>query len=128
VPLSLPALTRAAKLGRRASRAGFDWPDATGPRRKLDEELAELDEALAGAGDPAAVEAEFGDLLFALVNYARHLGVDPEAALRRSNQKFVRRFRHVEQRLVATGQSGPEAGLEQLDAWWEEAKEQETSG
>lgn len=128
VPLSLPALTRAAKLGRRASRAGFDWPDANGPRRKLDEELAELDEALAGARDQAAVEAEFGDLLFALVNYARHLGVDPEAALRRSNQKFVRRFRHVEQRLGATGQSGPEVGLEQLDAWWEEAKEQETSG
>ena len=128
VPLSLPALTRSAKLGRRASRAGFDWPDATGPRRKVDEELAELDAALAGAMDQAAVEAEFGDLLFALVNYARHLGVDPEAALRRSNQKFVRRFRHVEQRLGATGQSGPEAGLEQLDAWWDEAKKQETSG
>jgi tetrapyrrole methylase family protein/MazG family protein/ATP diphosphatase len=128
VPLSLPALTRAAKLGRRASRAGFDWPDAAGPRRKVDEELAELDEALAGAGDQAAVETEFGDLLFALVNYARHLGVDPEVALRRSNQKFVRRFRHVEQRLGAAGQSGPEAGLEQLDAWWEEAKERETSG
>ena len=73
------------------------------------------------------MEAEFGDLLFALVNYARHLGVDPEAALRRSNQKFVRRFRHIEQRLGATGQSGQEVGLEQLDAWWVEAKEQETS-
>jgi MazG family protein len=127
VPLSLPALTRAAKLTRRASRAGFDWSDASGPRRKVDEELAELDEAVAGAADKDAVEAEFGDLLFTLVNYARHLGVDPEAALRRSNEKFLRRFRHVERQLQAAGLSGPEAGLERLDAWWDEAKEQERS-
>ena len=125
VVLALPALTRAAKLGRRAARAGFDWPDAAGPRRKVDEELVELDDALAGAADKDEVESEFGDLLFALVNYARHLGVDPEAALRRSNEKFVRRFRHVESMLGASGLSGTEAGLEQLDAWWEEAKAQE---
>ncbi len=93
VPVALPALTRAAKLGRRAARVGFDWPDATGPRRKVDEELQELDSAIAGDEDPDAVEAEFGDLLFALVNYARHLGIDPESALRGSNEKFVRRFR-----------------------------------
>jgi MazG family protein len=127
VPLALPALTRAAKLGRKASRVGFDWPDARGPRRKIDEELVELDDALSGAADQDAVEAEFGDLLFAMVNYARHLGIDPEAALRRSNDKFVRRFRHVEGRLRASGLSGPRAGLEQLDAWWEEAKKQEGS-
>ena len=120
VPLALPALTRAAKLGKRAARAGFDWPDAAGPRGKVAEELAELDEAVAGGGPADAVEGEVGDLLFALVNYARHLGVDPEAALRRSNEKFVRRFRHVERRLTEAGAIG--AGLEQLDAWWEEAK------
>jgi MazG family protein len=125
VPVGLPATTRAAKLGRRAARVGFDWPDATGPRRKIDEELAELDEVVAGAGDPEAVEAEFGDLLFAMVNYARHLGVDPEAALRRSNEKFVRRFRHVEQRAAESGRAMEEAGLEQLDRWWEEAKRRE---
>jgi MazG family protein len=127
VPVAMPSLTRAVKLGRRASRAGFDWPEASGPRGKIHEELAELDEALAGSPDQDAVEAEFGDLLFALVNYARHLGVDPEAALRRSNDKFVRRFRHVETRLAAAGLSGPEAGLERLDAWWDEAKAQEKS-
>jgi len=125
VPVGLPATTRAAKLGRRAARVGFDWPDATGPRRKVDEELAELDAAVAGAEDPDAIEAEFGDLLFAMVNYARHLGIDPEAALRRSNEKFVRRFHHVEQRAAETGRALEEAGLEQLDRWWEEAKRRE---
>jgi len=125
VPVGLPATTRAAKLGRRAARVGFDWPDATGPRRKVDEELAELDAAVAGAEDPEAIEAEFGDLLFAMVNYARHLGIDPEAALRRSNEKFVRRFHHVEQRAAETGRALEDAGLEQLDRWWEEAKRRE---
>jgi ATP diphosphatase len=125
VPVGLPALTRASKLGRRASRAGFDWPDATGPRAKVDEELAELDASLAGAEAPELVEAEFGDLLFAMVNYARHLGIDPEAALRRSNEKFLRRFRHVERRAAEAGVDPQEAGLEQLDRWWEEAKRAE---
>jgi MazG family protein len=125
VPVALPALTRAAKLGRRAAREGFDWPDAAGPRGKIDEELGELDEAVASAAAARDVEGEVGDLLFALVNYARHLGVDPEAALRRSNEKFVRRFRHVERRLAEAGLSGTDAGLEQMDAWWEEAKASE---
>ena len=80
---------------------------------------------MSAAGDQEAIESEFGDLLFSLVNYARHLEVDPEAALRRSNEKFVRRFRHVERRLGAAGLSGSEAGLERLDAWWEEAKARE---
>jgi MazG family protein len=125
VPVALPALTRAAKLGRRAARVGFDWPDATGPRRKVDEELQELDSAIAGDEDPDAVEAEFGDLLFALVNYARHLGIDPESALRRSNEKFVRRFGQVEERAAVSGTALEEAGLERLDGWWEEAKRKE---
>jgi len=122
VPVSLPSLTRAAKLGRRAARAGFDWPDAAGPRQKIDEELAELDHALDRARPAGEIEGEFGDLLFAMVNWARHLGIDPESALRRSNEKFVRRFRHVERRLAESGLSGPEAGLDRLDAWWDEAK------
>jgi len=125
VPVGLPALTRAAKLGRRASRVGFDWPDATGPRGKVDEELAELDAAVAGAEDQAEVEGEFGDLLFAMVNYARHLGIDPESALRRSNEKFLRRFRQVEDRAADEGVAVTEAGLEQLDRWWEDAKRRE---
>jgi len=125
VPVGLPALTRAAKLGRRASRVGFDWPDATGPRGKVDEELAELDAAVAGAEDRDEVEGEFGDLLFAMVNYARHLGIDPESALRRSNEKFLRRFRQIEDRAADEGVAVAEAGLERLDRWWEDAKRRE---
>jgi MazG family protein len=122
VPVALPALTRARKLGKRAGGAGFDWPDRDGPRRKIDEELAELDSAVGQSAGEDAVAGEVGDLLFAIVNYARHLGVDPEDALRRSNAKFERRFRHVEQRLTETGLTGEQAGLEVMDAWWNEAK------
>ncbi len=122
VPMALPALTRASKLGKRAARAGFDWPDAAGARRKLDEELAELDEEVHGGREPEALEAELGDLLLAAVNYARHLGVDAETALRRSNARFVRRFLHVERRLAESGLTGQAAGPDRLDAWWEEAK------
>jgi ATP diphosphatase len=104
VPLALPALTRAAKLGRRAARVGFDWRTAADVRPKVIEELAELDAALEGgivtdAEAPAPtgeVVEEYGDLLFALVNWGRHLRIDPEAALRRANQKFAARFRRME--------------------------------
>lgn len=121
VPLALPALARAAKLGRRAAQVGFDWPDASGPRGKIDEELAELD-AAAAAGGRDAVEQEIGDLLFSVVNLARHHGVDPEAALRAANARFTQRFRHVERRRATAVASGDSPGLEQLDAWWREAK------
>ena len=93
VALGLPALLRAEKLQKRAARTGFDWLDATGPRAKIDEELAEVE----AAATPAEVEEEIGDLLFSVVNWARKLGVDPEAALRRANGKFERRFRGMEQ-------------------------------
>ncbi|WP_339347794.1 nucleoside triphosphate pyrophosphohydrolase [uncultured Sphingomonas sp.] len=93
VALGLPALARAEKLQKRAGRVGFDWPDADGPRAKIDEELAEVAEA----ADDAAREEEIGDLLFAVVNWARHLGVDPEAALRAANGKFERRFGQMEE-------------------------------
>ena len=92
VALALPALERAAKLQRRAARTGFDWPDASGPRAKIDEELAELD----AETDHKRKLDELGDLLFAVVNLARHLNVEPEAALREANAKFERRFREIE--------------------------------
>jgi len=95
VPLALPALVRAAKLSRRAGQVGFDWRDASAVRPKVDEELAELDAAIA-ARDVANTEEEVGDLLFAIVNWARHLKVDPEAALRASNRKFEQRFAGME--------------------------------
>jgi MazG family protein len=95
VPLALPALTRAAKLSRRAGQVGFDWRDAAAVRPKVEEELGELDAAIA-AGDAANTEEEVGDLLFAIVNWARHLEVDPEAALRASNRKFEQRFAGME--------------------------------
>lgn len=92
VALALPALMRAEKLQKRAARTGFDWPDPSGPRAKIDEELLEIEQS---ASDEERVE-EVGDLLFAVVNYARHLGVDPEVALRSGNAKFERRFRAIE--------------------------------
>ena len=94
VALALPALERAAKLQRRAARVGFDWPDTTGPRAKIDEELAELD---AESEHPRMLD-ELGDLLFAVVNLARHLNIEPEAALREANPKFEKRFRAIERR------------------------------
>jgi ATP diphosphatase len=93
VAVALPALERAAKLQRRAARVGFDWPDAAGPRAKIDEELAELE----AEADHGGRLEELGDLLFAVVNLARHLNIEPEAALREANRKFERRFRAMEQ-------------------------------
>jgi ATP diphosphatase len=117
VALAFPALTRAEKLGRRAARAGFDWPDAAGPRAKIDEELAELAEATT----PAAVAEEAGDLLFAVVNYLRHLGVDAEGALRAGNAKFERRFRAME-----AHPDYPALDLAGREALWRAAKGRES--
>ena len=121
VPVALPALTRARKLGARAADAGFDWPDAGGPRAKIDEELMELDRASRSA-DAGRREAELGDLLFSVVNLARHLEVDPEAALRRANERFARRYRHVEVELDRLGQPARSATPELLDRLWAAAK------
>jgi ATP diphosphatase len=121
IPLSLPALARAAKLGRRASRVGFDWPDTSGVLAKIVEEVGELQEAVA-SGVATDTEAELGDVLFAVVNLARHLGVDPEAALRGTNQRFEQRFRGVEQKLAAEGVTVAEAGLERANAAWDAVK------
>jgi len=127
IPVAMPALSRARKLGKRASEVGFDWPDASGPRAKIEEEFAELEAALAGGEDRAAIEAEFGDLLFAVVNYGRHLGIDPEEALRGTNARFTARFRYVERALAAQGLSFSEAGLARMDELWESAKANERS-
>lgn len=124
IPLSLPALSRAAKLGRRASRVGFDWPDTGGVLAKIVEEVGELEQAVA-SGVATDTAAELGDVLFAVVNLARHLGVDPEAALRGTNQRFEQRFRGVEQRLAAEGMTVAEAGLERANAAWEAVKREQ---
>jgi ATP diphosphatase len=113
VALALPALERAAKLQRRAARVGFDWPDTAGPRAKIDEELAELD---AESEHPRMLE-ELGDLLFAVVNLARHLNIEPEAALREANRKFEQRFRTIES--VA---GFADMTLDEKEALWVEAK------
>jgi nucleoside triphosphate diphosphatase len=114
VAMAIPALMRAEKLQKRAARAGFDWPDATGPRAKILEELAEID----AAQTEDAREDEIGDLLFAAVNFARHLNVDPETALRRANRKFERRFRAIE---MTEGFSA--LSLDEMEALWTAAKE-----
>lgn len=121
VPRSLPGLLRARKLQKRAARVGFDWPDASGVFGKVDEELAELREAVA-AGDTAHVEEELGDLLFVIANLSRHLDVDPEQALRGAASKFERRFGQVEQDVKAAGGDWSRHSLDSLDAFWNKAK------
>ncbi|HSD20938.1 MAG TPA: nucleoside triphosphate pyrophosphohydrolase [Anaeromyxobacter sp.] len=121
VPREMPALARADRLTEKASRIGFDWPDAGGAREKVTEELGELDEAIA-AGDRAAVEHEMGDVLFALANLSRKLGIPPEEALRGSVSRFVTRFSHIERELTRRGVPHGAASLEEMDALWNEAK------
>ncbi len=118
----LPALTRAAKLQRRAARVGFDWPDVLPVIDKIEEEVAELKKEIASERVPERIEDELGDLLFALVNLGRHLELDPEAALRHSNAKFERRFRLIEERLAAAGRDLAEASLEEMEEAWQAAK------
>ncbi|RYH09281.1 nucleoside triphosphate pyrophosphohydrolase [Tropicimonas sp. IMCC6043] len=125
VALGLPALLRALKLQKRAARVGFDWSHSTDVIDKLREEAEELARA-AASGDHDAVEDEMGDMLFVLANLARHLGVDPEQALRRTNEKFTRRFNAVEDALRSEGRAPAEATLEEMDALWNEAKRQES--
>lgn len=127
VPLALPGMTRAVKLQKRAARVGFDWTDARSVLSKIAEETQELVRA-ADMKSADAVEDEFGDLLFVIANLSRHLGVDPEAALRRTNEKFVRRFRHIEQRLAAQSRALEEASLEEMEDLWTEAKQRERGG
>ncbi len=121
IPKALPALLRAAKLGRRAARVGFDWPDSTGVRAKLAEEVSELDEAIASA-DTSAVAEEIGDALFTLVNLGRHLEVDAEEALRAANAKFEGRFRRMEAVARSRGLELRSLTAQEWDGLWLEAK------
>jgi nucleoside triphosphate diphosphatase len=143
----MPALIEAHKISSKAARAGFDWPDADGILEKLDEEVMELREHLrqipgaakgesgkgmAGAGRPqipatlhTGIEEELGDMLFVMVNLARHLGVDCESALRKSNRKFRRRFQSMEERLHARGEALDQSSLEELESLWQQAKRDE---
>ncbi|HEX2843047.1 nucleoside triphosphate pyrophosphohydrolase [Hyphomicrobium sp.] len=138
VSLSLPALTRAIKLQDKAACVGFDWPSLAPVFDKMREELAELEDVAIPA-DPrganpdgsaettAKIAEEFGDLLFVMANVARHLKLDPETALRAANDKFVRRFRHIEDRLAEQNRSPDDATLAEMDALWDEAKARERS-
>jgi ATP diphosphatase len=129
VPVGLPGLTRALKLQSKAARVGFDWPSIDPVFDKIREEITELQDEVAAAttartGDRnrEAVEDELGDLLFVMANLARHLEIDPEAALRRANEKFVRRFRHIERRLAEQSRTPAQSDLAQMDKLWDEAK------
>lgn len=136
VPVGLPALTRAVKLQDKAAKVGFDWPSLGPVFEKLREEIGELAEVALPA-DPRGsepdrsaatqtkVEEEYGDLLFVMANVARHLKLDPEAALRGANRKFMRRFRHIEERLAEEGRRAEDATLAEMDALWDEAKARE---
>lgn len=121
VALGLPALMRAVKLQKRAARVGFDWPDTDHVMDKLVEELEEIRQAT----DKASQLEEFGDMLFVVANLARHLDIDPEAALRAANAKFTRRFASIEAALAQTGRTPEDSTLAEMDALWDAAKEQE---
>ena len=120
----LPAIMEAFQMTTKVARVGFDWRDSAAVMAKLDEEVAELKEALR-AGDQGALYEELGDLLFVAVNVARVLGLDPESALKAGNRKFRRRFRHVEDRLRESGRRPGDSDIAEMDALWEEAKQRE---
>ena len=122
VALGLPALTRAVKLQKRAARVGFDWPDVEQVLDKLREEIDELKEAKSAAHR----HEEFGDLMFVMANLARHMGIDPEQALRDTNEKFTRRFNSVEAKLQQDGRTPSQSNLAEMDALWDEVKREET--
>jgi len=126
VALGLPALMRAVKLQKRAARVGFDWPDISMVIDKIVEEARELSEAQQ-ANDHAHLAEEYGDMLFVIANLGRHLNIDPEEALRSANSKFTRRFRFIETELKKRGKSPEQSDLDEMDALWDAAKEQEKS-
>jgi nucleoside triphosphate diphosphatase len=136
VPVALPALTRAVKLQSKAAKVGFDWPSLAPVFDKLKEELAELEQAVAigdaehSVGDAyrAKIGEEFGDLLFVVANVARHLKIDPETALRATNQKFIRRFRRIEELLATQGRTPAQSTLAEMDHLWDQAKAEEREG
>lgn len=127
VPSALPALIKSFRIQDKARGVGFDWKERDDVWHKVEEELAELKTELAH-GTPEAVEEEFGDFLFSIVNAARLYGVNPENALEKTNRKFIRRFGYMEEQVLASGRSLPEVELEEMDRYWNEAKNNENSG
>jgi MazG family protein len=125
VPVALPALTRAVKLGKRASQSGFDWPEIGGVLDKIQEELDELRAEVESGAPASRIGEELGDLLFSVANLSRHVRQDPEEALRGTNARFERRFRHVESSLRGAGRTLADASLDEMDALWREAKQLE---
>ncbi|BBM68930.1 nucleoside triphosphate pyrophosphohydrolase [Rhodothermus marinus] len=122
VPRHLPALLRAYRIQEKAAGVGFDFPERKQAWQKVEEELQEFHQLTQTGAAPEKLEDELGDVLFALVNYARLLGLNPENALQRTNNKFIRRFRHIEARLAEQGRTPAEADLDEMDRYWEEAK------
>ncbi|MFK7937765.1 MAG: nucleoside triphosphate pyrophosphohydrolase [Roseovarius sp.] len=127
VAVGLPALLRAVKLQKRAARVGFDWPETAQVLDKITEEVGELQDAASNLTH-AEVEEEFGDLLFVMANLARHMGVEPETALRAANAKFTRRFERIEALLAAQGKAPEDSNLSEMDALWDRAKAEERGG
>ncbi|GIP24829.1 nucleoside triphosphate pyrophosphohydrolase [Paenibacillus sp. J22TS3] len=128
VPRDLPALMKAYKLQKKASKVGFDWDSVEGAFGKIDEELAELKQAVREGHEPSDQMLELGDVLFTVVNAARFIGADPEEALSLVNRKFTRRFQYVEQKLKEAGKTFKDSSLEEMDHWWDEAKGLEHAG
>jgi len=122
VSIALPGLTRAVKLGRRAARVGFDWQEVGGVLSKIEEEIGELRSEMNSGGHAERLEDEIGDLLFSIANLARHLSVEPEAAIRRANRKFEARFHHLEARLREQRRQPQDADAEELERLWDDAK------
>lgn len=129
VPLALPTLVRAIELQNKAARVGFDWPDMGPVFDKIREEIGELEDAT-NLENPSRrkIAEEYGDLLFVMANLARHMDIDAEDALRQANAKFVRRFKHIEERLAADGRTPEQSTLEEMDQMWDESKLEENSG
>jgi MazG family protein len=128
VPLALPALTRAVKLQKKAAKVGFDWGAVEPVLAKIEEEMAEIRHEIANDAPPERLADELGDVLFAVANLARHLKLDPEAALRGTNAKFQRRFGRIEQWLAEDGRAPTDSTLAEMDGLWERAKREEVSG
>lgn len=123
IPIGLPANVRATKLQKKAAKVGFDWPSIEKALNKVHEEIGELEEAIAHHGNKASIEDELGDVLFSVLNVARKLSIDPEAALRATNRKFEKRFTYIEEQLKAKGSSIQESDLDTMDALWNRAKD-----
>jgi len=124
IPKSKPALVRANKIGERAAKLGFDWPDTDGVVAKIEEELAEVKVEIA-QGDKAALEEEIGDLLASVASLARHFKINPELALQKSNRKFIRRFQQVERAIEEAATTQQTLSLDEMEAQWQKAKEAE---